>query len=160
MTAAAHVGIAARKNAGASMFELPITVAPIGTGTPVTTQLAMHGSSTQYTGSAQAQTTTQLPPGGNLDPTQMAKTIGVAAVAHHAFTPVGRAATGIVMHRKRQEEKKAASGPLPDVVNLTVTADLANGRIHEIRGAQTDNITLEGKPVDVQSTWAFTRQSP
>ncbi len=157
MTVAAHVGIGARKSGGAASYAVPVSLTPIGTGTPVPTQLTMSGSAAQYTGRTTGQTMTQLPQGGSLDPKEIAKTVGVSAFARHAFTPVGRAATGIVMHRKRKEEKKAASGPLPDTVSLTVTADLADQKIREIRGAQTDEVALPGKPVKIESRWTFTK---
>lgn len=157
MTLAAHVGIGARKSAGAANYSVPLTLAPVGDGTPVTTQLAMNGSATQYTGRSQGQTMTTLPQGGSLDPKAIAKTVGVSAFAHHAFTPVGRAATTVVMHRKRKKEKEEAAGPLPDAMTLTVTADLTDGRIHEIRGVQTDAIALPDKPVTIESTWSFTK---
>ncbi len=156
MTVAAHVGINARKNAGGGSYDVPVMLTPVGEGTPVSSTLSMTGSAAQFTGSTGAETTTKLPAGGSLDPAQIAKTIGVTAVAHHAFTPIGRAATVVVMHHKRKEEKKAASGELPDAMTLTVTAELADGKIHQIRGAQTDAIALPGKPVKIESSWTFT----
>jgi len=84
----------------------------------------------------------------------------VIAFAHRAFGPAGRAATVVVMHRKRKEEKAAASSLLPDDVRLTVTADLEGGKIHQIRGAQTDGISIAGKPAQIESTWSFTRVAP
>jgi hypothetical protein len=160
MTIAAHVGIGARKNGGAANYTVPIKLSPIGTGTPVAAQLAMSGTAAQYTGVTQGQTQTELPAGGGLDPTEIAKTIGVTAFAHHAFGPAGRAATVVVMHRKRKDEKTAASGLLPDDMRLTVTAELQDGKIHQIRGAQTDGISIAGKPVQIESTWSFTRVAP
>ena len=156
MTIAAHVGIGARKNAGGERFDVPVKLTPVGAGTDVAATLGMSGTATQYEGQTQGHTMTQLPQGGGLDPQEIVKTAGVAAVAH-GFTPAGRAATAIVMHRRRKQAKKEAGGPLPDDMTLTVTASLAAGRVHEIKGSQTDKITLEGKPVDIQSTWSFTR---
>jgi len=92
-----------------------------------------------------------------MDPAEIAKTIGISAVAHRAFTPAGRVATAVAMHHKREEQKEAASGPLPDTVSLTVTADLAAGKIREIRGAQTDAVEIGGKSVAIESSWTFTR---
>ena len=157
MTIAAHVGIGARKNAGAGHYDVPIKLTPVGNGTDVAATLGMSGTAAQYEGRAQGQTMTQLPPGGNMDPKELVKTAGVAAVAHHAFTPAGRAATAIVMHRRRKEQKEAAAAPLPDDMTLTVTATVTGGRVHDVKGSQTDKITLEGKPVNIESTWSFTR---
>ena len=157
MTVAARVGIGARKNGGAASYNVPVSLAPIGTGTPVASQLAMTGSAAQYTGRTQGQTMTQLPPGGGLDPKAIAKTVGVSAFAHHAFTPVGRVATAVVMHNKRKKQKEEAAGPLPDAITLTVTADLADGRVREIRGAQSDEVAISGKSVKIESNWTFTK---
>jgi hypothetical protein len=157
MTIAAHVGIGARKNGGAGSYSVPAKLTPIGNGTPVATQLAMSGTPAGYTGVTQGQTQTELPQGGGLDPDEIAKAIGVSAFAHRAFGPAGRAATVVVMQRKRREERAAASGLLPDDVRLTVTAQLADGKIKQIRGAQTDSVAIAGKPVRIESTWSFTR---
>jgi hypothetical protein len=157
MTIAAHVGIGARRNAGAATYSVPVKLVPIGSGTPVAAQLAMSGAATQYTGATQGQTQTELPSGGGLDPAEIAKTIGAGAFAHRAFGPAGRAATVVVMHRKRKEEEAAASGLLPDDMRLTVTADLSGGKIHQIRGTQTDRLSIGGKVVQIESTWSFTR---
>jgi len=145
MTAAAKVGIAARKSAGAANF---------------TATIALSGAKGSYTGRAGATTQTVLPNNGSLDPQEIAKSIGIAALAR-GMTPAGRAATGILRHHKKVEEKKAASGPLPDSLTLTISAELSpDGRIHEIRGAQSDVITLMGKAITIQSNWSFTRTSP
>ena len=157
MTVAARVGIGARKNGGAASYAVAVSLTPIGTGTPVASQLSMTGSAAQYTGRTQGQTMTQLPEGGSLDPKAIAKTVGVSAFAHHAFTPVGRVATAVVMRNKRKKEKEEASGPLPDAMTLTVTADLADSKIREIRGEQADEVALPGKPVKIESSWTFTR---
>jgi hypothetical protein len=157
MTVAAHVGIGARKNGGAASYTVPVVLTPVGQGTTVSTQMTMTGSATQYTGRSVALTSTQLPAGGSLDPAEIAKTIGVTAFARHAFTPAGRVVTAMAMRHKRKEEKEAASGVLPDTVGLTVTADLADGKIKEIRGAQTDDIDLPGHPVKIESSWTFTK---
>ena len=156
MTVAARVGIGARKNAGAASYSVPIKLTPVGTGTPISNQMTMTGSAAQYVGSATGVTTTQLPAGGSLDPQQIAKTVGVAAVAH-GFTPAGRAATMVVMHHKRKEEKAAASGLLTDTMSMTVTADLDAGQIKQIRGTQTDDIAIPDKPAKVESNWTFTK---
>jgi hypothetical protein len=159
VTIAAHVGIAARKNGGASNYSVPVKLTPIGNGTPVTAELAMSGAPAQYTGTTQGRTQTELPPGGGLDPAEIAKTLGVGAFAHREFGPAGRIGTAVVMHRKHKEKKADASGPLPDDVRLTVTAELDAGKIRQIRGAQTDGISIGGKPVQIESTWSFTRTS-
>jgi hypothetical protein len=160
MTAAAKVGIAARKSAGAANFTATIALTPVGEGTPVPTTIALSGAKGSYTGRAGATTQTVLPNNGSLDPQEIAKSIGIAALAR-GMTPAGRAATGILRHHKKVEEKKAASGPLPDSLTLTISAELSpDGRIHEIRGAQSDVITLMGKAITIQSNWSFTRTSP
>ncbi len=155
---AAHVGIAARKNGGANDFAVPITLTPVGRGTAVSAQLQMRGDASRatYSGQAEAATTTQLPPGGNLDPAEIAKSIGVAAVAHHAFTPAGRAVTAAAMYERRQKQKKAASGVLADALKLSVSTQMRNGRLRSVQGTQTDTVTISGRPVAIVSTWSFT----
>lgn len=157
MTVAARVEIGALKGSGDSLYTVPITLAPVGKGTPVATQLTMTGSPAEYTGRTTAATTTQLPKGGSLDPHEIAKTIGVSAAAYEALTPAGRVTTAAVMHRKHQEEKQAAGGMLPDTMEMTVTLAMADGRVGEIRGAQTDTVALPNSPVRIETTWTFTK---
>ena len=158
---AAHVGVAARKNAPSSTFTVPVTVAPIGEGTPVQTQMRMSAGSAasgmQYAGSVSAQTTTKLPQNGGLDPATLAKTVGVGTVAHFALGPAGRIATAIAMHHRKEQEKKAAAGELPDAVTLNVTTHLANGRFHDVMGSQTDALKIAKKAVTIHSEWTFTK---
>ncbi|MBV9148829.1 MAG: hypothetical protein JO024_03115, partial [Candidatus Eremiobacteraeota bacterium] len=133
---AAHVGMAARKNAPAANFTVPVTLTPVGDGTPIATQLRMTGTmgGAQYAGSTQGSTMTTLPAGGGLDPVALAKSIGVGAIAHHALTPAGAAVFAIVRHHRKKEEKQAAAGPVPDAIVLTVTTHMTSGRFHEIDG--------------------------
>ena len=158
---AAHVGMAARKYAPSSSFTIPVTLTPVGDGAPVSSQLRMMSAmgGAQYAGSTQGSTTTTLPSGGNLDPLALAKTIGVGALTH-GFTPVGRVAVGLIMHHRKKEEKKAASGPVPDAIALTVTTHLMNGRFHEIDGTQDDKVTIAHQATKIVSTWSFTKISP
>lgn len=162
VTLAAHVGIAARKSAGASTLDVPVTLTPIGDGTPVPAQLHMtmmqSGSNTQYSGAVSGRTMTKLPPSNGLDPKALAKTVGTGAIAHRAFGPAGRLATAVVMHRKTEQEKKAAAGPLDDTVDLSVSTHLVDGRFHDVTGTQKDNINVAGKAVTIVSEWSFTKQ--
>jgi len=164
---AAHVGIAARKNAHASSFGVPVTLSPIGDGTPVPASLTMKGAAAgetgeyaEYTGSVSGSTMTKLPPGGGLDPATLAKTIGVGTAAHFAFGPAGRIATAVGMHHRKQQEKKAAAGLVPDDVTLNVILRLANGQCHAIEGTQNDVVQIASKKVTIASTWSFTRSGP
>src|SRR5262249_20691433 len=65
VSVAAKVGIAARKNAQATTFDVPINLTPVGTGSPVPVQLRMSatqsGNTTQFKGTASGQTETVLP---------------------------------------------------------------------------------------------------
>lgn len=131
MTIAEHVGSGARKSAGAASFIVPIKLTPVGEGTPVSTQLSMSGTPQAYAGHAQGQTLTVLPQNGDAG------------------------SGGPIKRRKRKEAMKAASGPLPDALSLSVNADFAGDRIREIRGVQVDALTLQGKPIVIQSTWSF-----
>jgi len=164
VTLAAHVGIAARKNAPAATFDVPVTLTPVGDGTPVPTHLHLTGSQgaagvARYAGSVSANTLTKLPPGGGLDPAALAKTVGVGAIAHAAFGPAGRVATAVAMHHQKKEEKKAASGLLADAIKLSVTTELAAGRFRDIDGTQDDVVNIGNKKVTIHSTWTFTKTS-
>jgi hypothetical protein len=55
-----------------------------------------------------------------------------------------------------EEQKEAASGALPDAIDLVVTSHFANGRVHDIAGTQTDSLTIANKKANVVSTWSFT----
>jgi hypothetical protein len=164
VTIAAHVGSAARKAAPATTFDVPVTLTPVGDGTPVPAQLHMNGGSSgggaRYAGSVAGTTMTKLPPSSGLDPAALAKTVGVGAVAHHVFGPAGRIASAVAMHHKKQEEKKAASGLLSDAVSLNVTVQLAAGKFRQIDGTQNDVLDIAGKKTTVVSTWTFTKTSP
>jgi len=46
---------------------------------------------------------------------------------------------------------------LPDDMRLTVTAELTDGNIRQIRGTQTDGIFVADKQVQIESSWSFTR---
>jgi hypothetical protein len=154
MKVAADIGIAARKSSGKN-FTVGVTLTPVGRGTAVPAQITMNASSVAnetvvYSGSADAQTTTELPPSSGLDPEQLVKSAGVA-VAAHGFTPAGRAAVAITRHRQVEHQKEAASGELP------VTCHFVNGRLHDISGTQTDSLTIANKNANVVSTWSFTK---
>jgi len=159
LTLAAHVGMAARKNAPAAGFDVPVKLTPIGDGAPVSTQLHMTGTmgGAQYAGSVQGNTTTTLPQKGGLDPSSLAKSAGVGAL-DHAFTPAGKAAVAVVMHRREQQQQQNPS-PLSDAMALTVTTHLTNGRFHEIDGTQDDSVTIHHVAVKIVSTWSFTKTS-
>ena len=159
LTLAAHVGMAARKNAPATGFDVPVKLTPIGDGAPVSTQLHMTGTmgGAQYAGSVQGNTMTTLPQKGGLDPSALAKSAGVGAL-DHGFTPAGRAAVAVAMHRREQEQTQNPS-PVPDAMALTVTTHLTNGRFREIDGSQDDSVTLHHVAVKIVSTWSFTKTS-
>jgi hypothetical protein len=160
MKLAASVGAAAKTNGGTS-FSVPVTLTPIGDGTAVPAQLAMSASSASqnvsYKGTVGGSTTTVLPPsGGGIDPQQIVKGAGVGMVTH-GLTPVGRVAAAVARHHRRNEEKEAAKGTVPDAISLTVTTTFVAGRFQEIHGAQTDAVNLAGKTQKIYSTWSFTR---
>lgn len=159
MKLAATVGVAAKKSGGSS-FSVPVTLAPIGTGTPVPANLAMtakpSGANVTYSGTVGGPTYTTLPQSnGGIDPAQLVKHVGVG-VATHGFTPAGRIATAVAMHHREQEQKQAAKGAVPDTISITITATFENGRFHDISGAQTDAVSLAGKTTKIYSSWSFT----
>jgi hypothetical protein len=160
MKVAAEIGIAAKKNAGKN-FSVNVSLTPVGNGTAMPAEIPMKPSSgademVVYSGGAEAETTTQLPPSSGLDPEQLVKSVGVA-VATHGFTPAGRAAVAIARHHQVEEQKEAASGELPDKIQLVVTSHFVNGRFHDISGTQTDSLTIGNKGANVVSTWSFTK---
>jgi len=159
MKLAASIGVAAKKSDGAS-FAVPVTLTPVGEGTPMPAQLQMAAQkgasgSVAFSGSISAHTNTVLPQSGGLDPEQLVKTAGVAVVAH-GFTPAGRLATAAVMHRRQEQQKQAMNGPQPDAMVLDVTSHFANGRFHDISGTQTDTLSISGHSVTITSNWSFT----
>ena len=160
MKLAAEIGIAAKKNAG-KRFSVNVSLTPVGNGTAMPAQIPMNPSSganetVVYSGNANAETTTQLPPSSGLDPQQLVKSAGIA-VAAHGFTPAGRAAVAIAHHHQVEEQKEAASGELPDKILLVVTSHFVDGRLHDISGTQTDALTIGNKSANVVSTWSFTK---
>jgi hypothetical protein len=160
MKLAATISVAARKTS-APRFKIPVTLTPVGQGTPVLAQVAMVAyvtrTGTSYAGDVEGSTTTRLPQNGGLDPQQLAKSVGVG-IAEHAvgLTPVGRAATMVAMHHRNEEEKKAANGDLPDTITLTVRSRFANGHFQDIAGTQIDALKIGGKTVSIVSNWSFT----
>jgi hypothetical protein len=159
MKLAATIGAAARKSSGKN-FTVPVTLTPVGQGTPVPANLAMtayttgHGAAA-YVGEVEQSTTTRLPPSGGIDPAQLEKSVGVG-VAAHGLTPAGRAAAAVAMHHRNEEQKNAANGNLSDTRTLSVNSHFTNGRFHEISGHQTDSLKIGGKAVSIVSTWSFT----
>ncbi len=160
---AARVGIAARKNAAAASYDVPLNLTPVGNGTPVPVTMRMTGSTSgsnkQYTGSAQGQTMTKLPP-SHLNPTQLAESMGEGAVKHAVLGPVGGALAGAASLKRTAQEKEAEGGLVPDAIGLSVTTHLTDGRFHDIVGTQDDTVTVADKTVKIISTWSFTRSSP
>jgi hypothetical protein len=158
---AAAVGMATRQNGGKT-FKVPVTLTPVGQGTPVPANLTMKAYTTNhgaaYAGEVEQTTMTHLPPSGGIDPAQLEKSVGVnVAAAGAGVTPAGRAAMAIAMHHRAQEQKQAANGPLVDTISLSITSHFAAGRFHDISGVQTDSLQIGGKPVTITSTWSFTK---
>jgi hypothetical protein len=159
MKLAATVAIAAKTNAGAG-FTVPVTLTPIGEGTPVPAQVSMKPAASSatvaYSGTAGGSTMTVLPASGGLDPAQLIKGAGIGMVTH-GLTPAGRIASRVALHHREHEEKEAAKGAVSDAMSLTITTAFATGRFVEIHGAQTDAVKLAGKTVKIYSTWSFTK---
>ena len=154
MKLAASVGAAAKKSGGQS-FSVPMTLTPVGEGTPLPMQLSMKPAATSmnvtYSGTVSGTTTTLLPQNnsGGVDPEQVAST-GVGVVTGHGIAALAK------RHRE-QTIKQAAQSPVSDAMSLTIQATFANGRFQTIDGAQTDAVTLAGKLEKIYSTWSFTR---
>ncbi|HEY1975106.1 MAG TPA: hypothetical protein VGG89_00995 [Candidatus Baltobacteraceae bacterium] len=159
---AATVGVAAKKSGGQA-FNAPVTLRPIGEGTPVPAQISMKpgggAGNVTYSGTVGGTSLTTLPPSSGIDPAQLVKSAGVGMVSH-GFTPAGRIATAVAMHHRTAEEKKAAQGAVADAMSLTIDASFNAGTFHAITGAQTDELNLGGKKVKIYSTWSFTRVAP
>ena len=164
VSVAAKVGIAARKNAQATTFNVPINLTPVGTGSPVPVQLRMTatqtGNMTQFKGTASGQTETVLPQNGQTDPQAVAASAGADAMMH-GVTPAGRFAVGAAVHRRvEQNQKKNGGKPVSDAMSLTSTVQFSSGRIQTVSGDQDDALKVGPATVHVRSSWSFTRNGP
>ena len=141
---------------------VPLSVTPVGNGTPVSSVMTMSPSVAQngvhdFTGSVQAVTSTILPDsgGGGFNPKSMMASGAVGMVAG----PVGGIVAGGIMHHKQKQVAEAASSSAhTDTVDVSARSRFAYGKILAVIGTQTDHVEVSGHDIVITSNWTLSQE--